>query len=335
MRRTPSLDQLRAFVAVAEYRSLTGAAERIGIATATMSLKIKGLEQTLENTLFKRTPRGTVLTNAGEALLFAAREVLESNRNLIDLSSALARKCDEGHLEISCPDDFGKRYLAPIIALFIERHPRVTVNLALGNERHKLLESPFDIVLRGYRRFPDQPIEDSNVPMRLVAYREMILCATPSYLARRGEPSHPDDLVDHECILFDPAARSAANGKDAVIWTFRRKEAHIGTPVKGRLSANSFDAIREFTLAGSGIGLLCLDTVRAPLERGELRAVLPDFCPPPVLVYMTLGAGRKPELCRHFGEFLVERLHAYYGLQAPGAGESSAAAQMIEAAHAC
>lgn len=320
MKQIPSLDQLRAFIAVAEQQNITRAAEQAGITTASMSQKIKQLEQALDNTLFKRTSRGAIPTNAGETLLLAAREVLDSNLNLIALSSALARKVDEGHLDISCPDDFGKRYMTPIVSFFMELHPHVTINLALSNERHKLLESRFDIVLRGYRRFPDQPIEDCNVPMRLVAYREVVLCAAPSYLARQGEPSHPDTLVDHDCIIFNPA-QLPATGKEPDTWAFRRRGLRINAQVKGRQTTNSFDVVREYALSGSGIGMLCRDSVRDALDRGELVTVLPDYCPPPVLVHLVTGYGRKSALSQRFSEVLVERLHADYDLQAPAAGQ--------------
>lgn len=308
--------ELAAFVAAAELGNMRKAAERLQLSNAGISQRIKNAERLLRLTLLHRSTRGVTPTAAGMALLPAARDALAACRRLRQQASALADDDAAGTLGIACPGDFGTRYLAPAVAAFLQDHPQATIRLDCDNRTHDLLASPYDLTLRGYACYPGEPLPASNVRMRAIARRAQGLYASPGYLARHGTPVTPADLERHDGIAFRPDH----GGEDAPRWRLRRGDQHCEPVPATRIVTDNRASACQLILAGHGIGLL-FDAVAAPqVQAGALLPVLPDWQPPPVILYL-IAAPARSALCDRFIAHLERMLATWPEL----AGQRSSA----------
>ncbi|TDR76499.1 LysR family transcriptional regulator [Paludibacterium purpuratum] len=317
------LDTLYAFVVAAEQGNLSHAALQLSLSNASISQKIKSLEQALGVTVFRRSTRGVTLTTAGEELLPLARETVLANQRLLARGKALNSHIEDGQLRITCPSDFGERYLSTIVASFAEQYPGVAIDLVLDNQKHALGSSPYDITLRGYQRFTDQPLVEDNVKMRAIAQRPLALYASPNYLRRKGVPASPGALAEHDCIAYLPNnAQAPFVGQRfcAFSWTMRRERQWHDVPVSGKIVTNHRGAVMNLLLGGQGIGMLFMDMAEALEQSGALTHVLPDWRQPPVTLYLIPQTGGRTALCNRFIDYLQQALARIPALDVAGYG---------------
>jgi len=253
------------FARIVESGSFSMAAQRLNLPKSTVSRRIALLEASLGERLLQRTTRRLVLTEFGESLLEHARKVAEE----VEAAGALAqhRQAEpSGKLRISMPGDFANLYLTDLIARFTARYPAVTLELDLSPRRVDLVAEGFDIAIR----MGDLP-EDSTLAARRVALERMALYAAPSYIAQRGLPEHPDDLLQHDllCLL----RRSGG----PMPWTLQRGKVKWERELRARLSANSPELLARIACSGVGIAASSDLFAGAYLERGELVRVLPEW----------------------------------------------------------
>ncbi|WP_307726643.1 LysR family transcriptional regulator [uncultured Massilia sp.] len=297
-----NLQDLEIFVATAEQGGLSAAARLLDISPAVASAGLKRLEAGLDTALFVRTTRSMRLTAAGERLLARGKPLLEGLRDAEDELVAGHDKV-EGQLQISMPSDLGRHVVLPWLNAFQARHPAVRLRLQLTDRLADIYREPVDIALRF-----GKPPESSMVALPLLEDNPRVLCAAPAYLARRGTPATPRELVAHNCLCF--MLDDAVNDR----WRFRKDDEDIEVAVRGDRVAGDSEIVRRWALDGLGLCYRSLIDVRADLAGGRLRLVCPDWKGNNVPLYMVLANRRQVSpAVRVLREFLVEKVRALAG----------------------
>jgi DNA-binding transcriptional LysR family regulator len=279
------------FVHVAEARSFRGGAERLGVTTAAMSKAISRLESELGVTLLRRTSRHVSLTTEGALFLERCRQAvaeLQTGRDLV----ARAQRSPQGTLRVTLPPILGRTIL-PAVARVSSRHPRLQIHLVLTDRHVKLAEEEIDVAIRMGE------LEDSSLVARALPTPRWVTLASPGYLARRGTPEKPADLVNHECIKFVSTRGTVRE------WSFR--DAKVETP--SRLLLDHGDLLLDAASEGLGI-VQVLDFMVAPfLSSGRLIEVLAAHAARgPSLHVVTLGRRASVPRVRVFLEALDDAL---------------------------
>lgn len=250
---------LQAFAAIVEEGSVTGAAARLGSAKSHVSSQLGRLEADLGTRLLNRTTRRIALTEAGATFHERVQAILagieEAEHEVTQLSIE-----PRGILRVGAPMSFGTRFLGDAVALFMERHQGVSVEMTLTDRRVDVVEERLDVVVR------IGSLEDSSLVARKLCDTQMRLVASPDYLERRGRPKKPRDLTQHDLLVYD-------YGPDRNSWRFEGRRGETSIEVSGRLRANNGDVLVSAARAGRGIArlpdFLCADAI----ERGELESL--------------------------------------------------------------
>ena len=275
------MDKLKAFesfVSVATRGSLTAAAKAEGVAPAIMGRRLDALEEHLGVKLLVRTTRRISLTHEGSAFLEDCQRLLSDVANAEASVSEGGVKAT-GHLRITAPAGFGRRHVAPLVPRFRAEHPDVTISLNLSDRVVDLAGEGFDCAVR----VGDLP--DSSLVSVRIADNRRLCVATPEYLARRGTPRAPAELVQHDCLTLSSDA-SQTRG-----WAFRVPQPGGSTEVVhlkpgGPLDCSDGQVLHDWCLGGWGIAWRSTWEVEAEIAAGRLIAVLEDFAAPPNGIYV-------------------------------------------------
>ncbi len=270
------LKQMESFVAVALRGSLTAAAKAEGVAPAIVGRRLDALEQRLGVKLLVRTTRRMTLTQEGTAFLEDCQRLLTDLGNAEASVSAVGIQAS-GHLNLTAPAGFGRRHVAPLVPMFQELHPEVTVSLNLSDRVINLAGEGFDCAVR----VGDLP-DSSLVSVRLADNRRMCV-ATPAYLARHGRPNQPADLQRFDCLTLSSDA-SQTRG-----WAFTVPKAEgsevIHLKPSGPLDCSDGQVLHDWCLGGWGIAWRSTWEVEAEIAAGLLVPVLEEFAAPPNGIY--------------------------------------------------
>jgi len=297
------LEAMSIVLAVAEAGSLSAAARRLNTPPATASRKITELEQHLRAKLFDRSSRKLTLTDSGLSYVAALKQILA------DLSEADRAATGEytkptGELIVTAPVSLGRLYLIPILAEFLRAYPDIDVRLLLVERILSLPEDHVDVALR-VGALPDSRL----IALRLGTISEVV-CASPAYLEARGTPRTPDELAEHDCIIFDPSFGYEGLLRPDV-WQFVRGGAEVAITVRPRLVVSNLEAACDAARAGIGLTWTFSYLVKASLEEGTLATVLDAFQPATLPVNIVYTAGRFiPIKLRAFLDFAAPRLQA-------------------------
>ena len=257
------IETMRAFIAVAQEHSFTGAARRLDMSTKLVSKYVQRLETNLDTQLFNRTTRSVTLTDVGKAYLEPCRRVLEQ---LDELESLVMERQTSlaGPIRITAPTGFGGNQLVHALRPFMELHPKVEIELKLSDTRVALVEEGFDLAVR------IGPLRDSTLKVRKLADMPLIVCAAPSYIAACGRPTNPEALATHCCLIDE-------NPSNASLWQFNSDSGDTAVKVSGSFRANSPAAVAQMAVDGLGIARCPLYTVKPALDDGRLEQLLPDY----------------------------------------------------------
>jgi len=266
------LKQIESFVAVAIKGSLTATAAAEGVAPAVIGRRIDALEERLGVKLLVRTTRRISLTHEGSAFLEDAQRVLADLANAEASVSAGGLQAS-GHLRITAPAGFGRRHVAPLVPQFVSRHPEVSLSLNLSDRLVDLVNEGFDCAVR----VGDLP-DSSLVSVRLADNRRLCV-ASPDYLARRGRPARPQDIVRHECLTLSSEA-SQTRG-----WAFMADGQLIHVRPSTRLDCSDGQVLHAWCLEGLGLAWRSWWEVEADVRAGRLLSVLDDHAAPPNGIY--------------------------------------------------
>ncbi|WP_426341358.1 LysR family transcriptional regulator [Pseudoduganella sp. S-14] len=267
------LAALRALRRVVELGSFTAAADALGISHTIVSRQVRQLEEHLGAQLLNRTTRRFALTDAGRDYYESTREVLDL---LDDADRNVGRHQAEptGVLRINAPMAFGTIEVAQWLPGFMAKYPGVQVDLVCNDRMVDLIEDGFDVALRLARDLPD-----STLVARRLATSKVVLVASPGYLGTHGAPVVPDDLAQHNCLVYTAATRSSE-------WTLVGPDgAEHAVAVRGSLQANTNVALKAAAAAGLGIANAAAFIVREELENGALVEVLHGYMPKPRELY--------------------------------------------------
>ena len=254
---------MRVFARVVEAGNFSAAARQRGVAPSSVSRQIGELEDELGVRLFQRTTRKLSLTEAGELYFGRARRILvdvdEANIAVSQISGA-----PSGILRLTVAAGIGRMHLAPLLPEFHEKFPAVKIGLSLSDRIVDLVAEGFDLAIRvGWQR-------DSSLVARKIKSSRRVVCASPAYLERMGEPKAPAELKDHNCLTF--RAQPGSN-----VWTFRGADGKIEVRASGSLFSDTADALPAAAVAGLGVILAPSWLIECDLAEGRLKEVLPDY----------------------------------------------------------
>ncbi|GGE34070.1 LysR family transcriptional regulator [Agaricicola taiwanensis] len=254
------LGDMEVFARVVATSSMSAAAREMGLSPAVVSKRIRRMEERLGVRLLQRTTRQIALTDVGEGYYERALAILASIDEAEAFASGRAASA-QGVLKVSAPTSFGRLHVAPHLTPFLEANPGLTVHLDLSDALVDIVGDGFDLALR------IADLGDSSFVARRLAPVHRVLCATPDYLARHGEPRTIHELSRHRLL--------AALSQDP--WKLEGPEGPVTLKTQGPLRTNSNEVVREAVLSSMGIALRSTWDVGAELRSGKLRAVLPSW----------------------------------------------------------
>lgn len=271
------LKQIEAFVLAATRGSLSAAAREEGVTPAVIGRRLDALETRLGVKLMVRTTRSLNLTFEGQAFLEDCQRILNELANA-EASVSLGGVKASGHIKVSAPAGFGRRHVAPLLRSFLADHPDVTCTLDLSDRIVDVVNEGFDCAVR-IGELPDS----SLISVKLAENRRVV-AASPDYLARRGVPRTPEELVGHDCLSLGQQRG----------WVFRAGDgSHLSVKVSGAFECNDGAVLHEWALLGVGLAWRSLWEVGADLRQGRLVSVLEEFAAPPLGIYAVFPQRRQ------------------------------------------
>jgi len=289
-------NDLLLFARVVDEGSFSRAAERLGVPKSTVSRRVAALESHLGERLLLRTTRKLTVTEFGQAVLAHARHVVED----VDAAESLAQNRQaepSGKLRVTMPNDLANIILAPVMTALLERYPKVSLDVDLSARFVDLVAESFDVALR-----PGTLRDDATLAARRVATFSIGLYAAPSYIARRGTPSEPEALMEHDAL------RVLNRAGEPMTWVLRRGDAEWEGVPPGRATANSPEFLMRMALAGCGIAIVNDHFAVRYLTSGELVQILPEWRVPPVDLWAVFPGRRlMPAKTRAFLDVLAEK----------------------------
>lgn len=296
------LREMEVFVAIVERGSFSAASDKFGLSRAAVSRAVTSLETRLGAQLLARTTRKVRPTDAGITYLDACRKLLDG---IVDAESHIAGDPEHpvGTLTITAPVQLGQRFIAPLVNAYALRYPDVRVNAMYLDRTTRLLEEGVDIAIRiGH-------LEDSSTfAVRLGSVRRQTF-ASPAWLAKHGEPAHPEDLIHHNCISFTGVSQPLE-------WVFFENGSKLPVHLQPRMIVNQVPA--AISAAEDGVGITQLLSYQAAPEVAAgklvpiLRAYEPESTPVNLLHVERRGTSGK---IRSFMEFVTETLRKNTHLQ--------------------
>jgi DNA-binding transcriptional LysR family regulator len=265
-------DAMKAFVTVATEGSFTQAANKLDTSNQLVSKYVSQLEEHLGARLFNRTTRRIHLTEAGEQCLQHAKHILES---LDDMEGSIGelRKKAQGLLHISAPVSFSTLHLSPLIRDFRKKFPDVGVDLQLNDRKIDVVDEGFDVALRIGK------LESSSLIAKKIAPIRMVVCASPDYLAKYGEPERPEDLIKGHFLTYS-------------YMNYGKAESPLSSALKQRsqdkvsqFTANNGEVLVEAAVAGEGYILQPTFIAGEALKQKKLKVILSDHEPDSLALY--------------------------------------------------
>jgi DNA-binding transcriptional LysR family regulator len=267
MART-DLNQLTWFQVVAEERSFTKAAAKLGVAQSTLSHTIKQLEERMGLRLLTRTTRNVATTAAGERLLQTITPRLAEIEDEIAALTALREK-PSGSIRLTLSDHALESVVWPKLKPVLKDYPDISVELVLDSTFRNIVEEGFDAGVR-----LGESVEKDMIAVRIGPDWRLVAVASPAYLDAHGVPEHPQDLVRHICINM---RHETAGGLYA--WEFEKDSQALRVRVNGQLTFNNSYAMIDAAVNGYGVAYVPENIVERHIASGELVQVLDDWSP--------------------------------------------------------
>lgn len=290
------LNELQIFVQLAQTKSFTGAAKRLGVPKSSVSRAIHRLETRLGVRLVERTTRHVALTEEGRIYLDRCERVLEEAEQA-DIEVGALQTRPRGMLRVGAPSIFARSVLGPALAEFLAAYPDVRVNLqhldAFARER------ALDVIIRA------GPLEDSGLLVKPLFKIRIAVYASPEYLHKRNIPDSPVALRDHSCIVTN--CGGFGDAFDPAVWRLRRGAEIREVRMESRVTVPDPAIGLQLAVAGAGVALLSQSSARRDVEQGRLVRLLPDWEPDPIQLHALYSSrlSSSPKV-RAFVQFLKD-----------------------------
>ncbi|MCK5649406.1 MAG: LysR family transcriptional regulator [Gammaproteobacteria bacterium] len=290
------LNSMSLFVEVAKSNSFTATADKIGISRAQVSKSVMQLEKHLGARLLNRTTRRISLTETGRIYYERCNAILQDIEEIEGIASEQT-STPHGTLTLNVPTSFGILHLNEAISVYIKHYPQVQISLSLADRFVDVVAEGFDLVIR------IAELEDSSLIARKIAPCQLVLCASPDYIKKNGEPGVPQDLAIHNCLTY-------SNNLKPDIWELQGVDGKESIKVSGSISADNGDILKTAAVSGLGITLLPTFIVGSEFCSGQLQQVLPDYYSSEISIYAIFPSRRYLSAkVRTFVDFLSD----YFG----------------------
>lgn len=286
-----NLIEMEAFLVVVEENSFTAAARRLGVTKSYASKLVVRLEDRLGVRLLQRTTRQLTLTEAGRTYYERCSEAMRS-LNEAEAEAVELQTSPQGRLRINLPTAFATDYLAAPVAEFKARYPELTIEVILTDRKVDILAEGFDLAVR------IGELVDSSLIARRLASVDRFVFASPAYLRRRGMPAKPEELSEHDCLIY---AYHAMPTK----WHCKGPGRDATVEVSGKFVSNHGAMLVEAACQGLGLAFCPIFLSTVALREGRLQRVLPDWHFPLTVSAVLPNARHIPAKVRIFVDFLV------------------------------
>lgn len=293
----PGLAETSAFVAVLEQKSFTKAAKQLGLSLPRVSELVRNLEERLGVRLVERTTRSVSPTAAGERLLERLRPVLDDYQTALE-STYEFRDKPAGQLRLTVAPPAADSILEQAIPAFLALYPEISLDISVDSGLVDIVAGRFDAGIR-----PGERLEKDMVALRVTDELQIVVVASPGYLAEHGRPVTPRDLSKHSCLKFRLPSGTTFP------WRFQVDGRTVDVPVEGRLTANTSSTLASAAAEGVGLFQTLRESVATELAEGRLVIVLEEYAPPPgagFFLYYPSRRQMRPAL-RVLIDFLRER----------------------------
>lgn len=257
------LPDLATFILVVNEGSFTAAANKLGVTPSALSKLITRLELALSVKLFERTTRKLIITQAGQKVYDQCLVMVNAAQQAVELSSSDHTE-PSGALTVAAPEAFLNSVLQPFVVPFLKKYPQIQLKLRAADGEIDLFKHNIDVAFK----LTDKP--DENLVLRELCKTNLVLCASPDYLAERGTPKHPTQLTEHDCLYL------AETDKDH-LWDFLKDDEFLTVPVSGRYAVNHSQMRLNGVKNGLGIGIFHDFVVQDALAEGKVVQLLKDW----------------------------------------------------------
>jgi DNA-binding transcriptional LysR family regulator len=252
--------ELTAFITVVEAGGFSAAARRLGDSQSGMSKSVSALEKRLGVLLFNRSTRSVTLTDQGRKYFDRTKPLLEE-MDEADGELTSSTLAVSGLVKIAAPSTFGRLHVLPLIPQLLSLHPKVKLNLCLSDSVQDLLADGIDLAIRV------SPVHDLDAVVKRVTGTSLVCVGSRRYFDRHGTPTVPEDLINHNCLVYE----------DMTNWAFVGPKGKYSVRVNGNLSSNSVETILSGVLADVGIGMFQRASLAGELKHPDIMTVLEQF----------------------------------------------------------
>jgi DNA-binding transcriptional LysR family regulator len=267
--RREDISDLLAFVAIAQARSFTKAAAKLGVSQSALSHTVRQLETRLGLPLLTRTTRSVSPTEAGERLLQTVGQSFEDiEAELLALRELRERPA--GNIRLTATGNAVESILLPKLAPFLQQYPDVKIEIVVDYGLTDIVAERFDAGVRS-----GEQVAKDMIAVRIAPDMQMAVVGAPSYFERLPEPARPQDLTEHNCINLRLPAHAALYA-----WEFERKGRRVRVRVEGQMVMNATHQILSAALAGIGLAYVPEVMAQPHIAQGRLKRVLVDWCEP-------------------------------------------------------
>ena len=288
-------ENMDTFIRVVEAGSISGAADRLGVAKSAVSRRLKELEKHLGVELFHRTTRKMNLTDTGRSFYHQAVRILDDVLEA-EIATSQAHGTLKGSLKIALPSSFGLMHMGPVINEFLKENPQIEFDLDFNDREVDLIQEGFDLAIRIAN------LPDSSLIARRFAPIKTVICASPDYLEQMGVPRSPDDLIQHQCLVYSLL-------RDYEYWNLTDAEGNENrTRIRPYLKASTGEFLRDAAVEGRGIILVPTFIAYKEIESGALVPLLKEYKTQQINAYAIYPQTRHlSQRVRTFVDFLVKQ----------------------------
>ena len=290
------LDAMQIFVRVAEAGTFTAVADQLQVARSVVTRQIAALEKHLRVKLITRSTRSLTLTPAGAAYLEKCRVIL----NLVDAAESSLEEekaVPRGRIRLGLPLIFGLQRLMPALLDFAKTQPHIELLMDFSDQHANLIEEGLDLSIR-----ITADLQPGDI-VRTLGHCRLLTLASPAYLSEHGEPTHPEQLRHHDCLVYSMTAKSAT-------WPFQMDGQVQVLPVRGRIQTNNGLALVQAAAQGMGITVQPDFSAEPFLQCHEVVEILQPFQAPPLGIYAVLPSNR---YIPHRVNVLMDHLAGFMG----------------------